>query len=435
VDDESLDGLEPQLVAILIFLFTYMLIITGRRSRTVSGLVGTFLMIAAGIFPSAESVLKYVHIDTLVVLFGIMILVGVLREGQFFSYVSMNLIGRVGLSPTKIFLILFLLTAGLSAFLDSVTVVLFTATATIQICKVMEVDPKPFIVAEILAANVAGTATSIGNPPNIILGLTFNLSIVDFLLSMGPPTIISLLILYYFVRRHYRTEFETMSKTIKKGATEFPKEEIADRRMFLLGTSMFITFIVMMILSQPLGISPALICLGMAAALLFLGGDKLTPILERVEWSTLLFFGSLFVVVGGLIETGVLAALAAAISSFVGGNLLLAILTITWVSAFGSSVIDNIPLAVTMLPLIQGIAAGTGLSVLPFVWSLSLGTCMGGNATIIGSSAGIVASAEAEKEGHAISYLEFIKVGVPAVLLTVGASTLFLLLRYAFVAA
>ncbi len=427
-----MDGVEPKLVAIAIFLFTYAMIITGRRSRTVSGLVGTFLMIAAGIFPSLEKVLSYVQVDTLVVLFGIMVLVGVLREGRFFTYLGVNLINRVGTKPTRIFLVFFSLSAVLSLFLNSVTVVLFTATVTIRLCDVMKIDPKPFIIGEILAANIGGTATSIGDPPNIILGLTFNLSVVDFMINMGPLIGVSLLILFFTVRRHYRSEFESMEVTMKK-LEMIPREEIRDKRMFLLGTAMLFTFIALMTVSQPLHMSPALICLGMAAALLFLGGKKLTPILEKVEWSTLLFFGSLFVVVGGLVETGVLDDLVSAVSGIVAGNLLLAIVIVTWVSAFGSSVIDNIPLIVTMLPLIQGIAATSGFPVLPLVWALSLGACMGGNATIIGTSAGIVASAAAEKEGHAIGFVEYLKIGIPVLILTVGTGTLFFLLRYGLV--
>jgi Na+/H+ antiporter NhaD/arsenite permease-like protein len=219
-----------------------------------------------------------------------------------------------------------------------------------------------------------------------------------------------------------------MKKSIK--LDKVPREAITDMRMFVQGATMFVAFIVLMILAQPLNISPAIICLGMASTLLFLGGSKLTPILENVEWSTLLFFGSLFVVVGGLIETGVLQTMADLISGIVGSNMLLAILVVTWVSALGSALIDNIPLVVTMLPILQGIASSTGLPVLPLAWALSLGTCMGGNATIIGTSAAIVASSQAEKEKHGISFMEYLKIGVPAVLLTVGVGTAYLLLRY-----
>lgn len=418
-----------QLVAIVIFLFTYGLIITGGRSRAVAGLLGTFLMISAGVFSSIDEIVSYIHIETLVVLFAIMVIVGVLREGHFFSYVAVFLLRRVGLKPSRIFYAFVLLTALLSAFLDSVAVVLFVVAVTIQLSEVMEIDPKPFIIAEIIAANVAGTATTIGDPPNIMISLSHNISFTEFIVSMGPVTLLVLGVLLLYLRRTYRKELGGMKGAVKR-LTIRPEDMITDKRIFLLGSFMFITFLVLLIISGSLGVSPAVIGLGVAAALLFLGGNKLVPILEGVEWSTLLFFGSIFMVVGGLAKTGVLGSLAGGISSIVGGNILVAILIITWISAFGSAFVGNIPFAVTMLPVVEGIASTTGLPIAPMLWSLILGCDIGGNATILGTAAGVVASDVAEKRGHKIAYKEYLKVGLTSVLLTVGVGTIFLVLRY-----
>ncbi len=429
-----MDPAVAQLSAIVIFLFTFVLIITGGRSRTVSGLVGTFLMIAAGIFSSIEEILSYVHVETLVVLFGIMVLVGVLREGQFFSYVSAVLLRRVGLKPTRIFYAFIIMTAALSAFLDSVAVVLFIAVVTIELGEEIGFDPKPLVITEIIIANIAGTATAIGDPPNIIISLTYGISFSDFIINMGPITIVTLVVLILYIRRRYKSELKSMKVTMKRLPTR-PAELIKNKRIFLVGTFMFLTFLILMVLSGSLGVSPALIGLGVAAALLFLGGNKLVPILEDVEWSTLLFFGSIFIVVGGLTKTGVIAAVATSLSHIIGNNLLLAIIIVTWFAAVSSAFIDNIPLVVTMLPLIQGIAATTSMPLLPLLWSLIVGSNIGGTATIIGTAAGVVASDVAEKRGHGIKYMEYLRVGVVSVLLTVGVGTVYLVLRYGLVPA
>lgn len=418
-----------EVITILIFLFTYMLIVTGRRARTVAGLIGAFLMISAGVFASLDQVLAQLNVETLVVLFGIMILVGTLREGGFFTYLSISLLRRVGLKPSRVFLVFVVLTSVLSALLDSVTVALFMVAVTIQVCDIMEIDPKPFMIAEILFANMGGTATSIGDPPNILLGLHFNISTIEFMINMGPITLACISILYIYVRRKYATYLECTKGDIKK-LTLKPEDAIKDRKLFLLGVGTFVTFVVLMVLSRPLGVSPALVCLGVAAALLFFGGNKITKILENVEWSTLLFFGSIFVVVGGLVATGLLAGLGNLMAAAVGGSPPLAVFVLAWFCALGSAVVDNIPLVVAMLPIIESITAASGLSFYPFVWAVSLGTCMGGNATIIASAAGIAGSDMAERQGHRITFMDFLKIGLTSVLLTVGVGSIILTVRY-----
>jgi Na+/H+ antiporter NhaD/arsenite permease-like protein len=424
-----MDSMGIQLVAIIIFLFTFTLIITGGHARPVAGLIGAFLMMSAGVFTSIEEALSYIHIETLVVLFGIMVLVGVLREGRFFTYIGALIVGRVGLNPTRIFYVFIFLTALLSAFLDSVAVVLFIVAVTIELCDVMETDPKPFIIAEILAANIGGTATSIGDPPNIMISLTYNISFPQFSASMGPLTVAVLIVLFLYIRRRYHKGLLAGKVRIKKLHTK-PADLIKDRRTFLLGVSFFITFLILLAFSSSISVTPAEISLGVAAGLLFLGGKRLVPILEHVEWSTLLFFGSIFIVVGGLSKTGVIASLATSFSGIVGNNLLLAIVVVIWVSALGSAFVGNIPFAVTMLPLVQGIATATTLPLFPLLWSLVLGCDVGGNATMIGTAAGLVASELAEKSGHRISYREFFRVGLMSVLLTVGVGTILLVAIY-----
>jgi Na+/H+ antiporter NhaD/arsenite permease-like protein len=418
-----------ELITILIFLFTYLLIVTGRRSRTVAGLIGAFLMIAAGVFASLNDVVAQLNIETLVVLFGIMILVGALREGGFFTYLSIILLRRVGLNPSRVFLVFVILTSVLSALLDSVTVALFMVAVTIRVTELMEVDPKPFIVSEILFANMGGTATSIGDPPNILLGLHFNISTIEFMVNMGPITVTCILVLYFYIRWKYKAYLETTKGEIKK-LTLKPEEAITDRKMFLLGAFTFPTFVILMILSRPLNVSPAQVCLGMAAALLFFGGNKITKILENVEWSTLLFFGSIFIVVGGLVETGLLGGLGDLIGAAVGGSAPLAVFVLAWVTALGSAIVDNIPLVVAMLPIIHSLTTVSGISYFPLVWAVSLGTCMGGNATIIASAAGIAGSDMAERQGHRVTFMDFLVIGFTSVLLTVGVGSIILAVRY-----
>jgi Na+/H+ antiporter NhaD/arsenite permease-like protein len=363
-----------------------------------------------------------------------MVLVAVLREGQFFDYVGAVVLNRVGPNPTRLFYVFILLTAILSAFLDSVAVVLFMLAVTIQLSDVLKFDPKPLMIAEILAANIAGTATTIGDPPNIMISLNYGITFSEFIINMAPLTILSLVVLLLFVRWRYGKQLRT-TKVNKRIPVTKPLDVITDRKTFLLGSSMFITFLILLIFSNELSLSPAEISLGAAATLLFLGGKKLTFILERVEWSTLLFFGSIFIVVGGLTKSGVIASLSTSLASIIGNNMLLAIIIVVWLSALGSAFVGNIPFAVTMLPLVQGIATATNLPVFPLLWSLVLGCDVGGSATIIGTAAGVVASDVAEQRGHRIGYKEYFGDGLYTVLLVVGLGTIFLIVRYGLFAA
>jgi Na+/H+ antiporter NhaD/arsenite permease-like protein len=386
-------------------------------------------MINAGIFSSIEEILSYVSLETIVILFGVMVLVGVLKEGQFFDYVGAIVLRRVGPNPTKIFYAFILLTALLSPFLDSVALVLFVAAITIELGESMQFDPKPLVIAEIIAANVAGTATSIGDPPNIMISLKYGISFPEFLVNMAPITVLSIIVLILYVRWRYGKELRE-TKVAKIKLDTRPLDLVTDRRTFFLGSSMFITFLVLLALSSQLGVSPADISLGAAAALLFLGGHRLVPILEHVEWSTLLFFGSIFVVIGGLVKTGVIASLATLLAGIIGNNMAFAIIVVIWLSVAGSAFTGNIPFAVTMLPLVEGIASATGLAVFPLLWGLILGCDIGGNATLIGTAAGVVASDMAEKKGHRIGHSEYAREGLISVLLTVGLGTVLMVLRY-----
>jgi Na+/H+ antiporter NhaD/arsenite permease-like protein len=386
-------------------------------------------MINAGIFSSIEEIVSYISLETIVILFGVMVLVGVLKEGQFFDYVGALVLRRVGPNPTKIFYAFILLTALLSPFLDSVALVLFVAAVTIELGESMQFDPKPLVIAEIIAANIAGTATSIGDPPNIMISLKYGISFPEFLINMGPITVVSIIVLILYVRWRYAKGLRG-TKVVKIKLNERPMDVVTDRRTFFLGSSMFITFLVLLAFSSQLNVSPADISLGAAAALLFLGGNRLVPILEHVEWSTLLFFGSIFVVVGGLVKSGVIALLATMLASIIGNNMALAIIIVIWLSVAGSAFTGNIPFAVTMLPLVQDIASATGLAIFPLLWSLILGCDIGGNTTLIGTAAGVVASDMAEKKGHRIGHFEYTKDGLASVLLIVGLGTIFMIVRY-----
>jgi Na+/H+ antiporter NhaD/arsenite permease-like protein len=293
----------------------------------------------------------------------------------------------------------------------------------------MEFDPKPLVIVEIIAANIAGTATSIGDPPNIMVSLQYGISFPEFLINMGPVAVLSIVALLFYVRWRYGKELRS-TKVAKIKLVTRSLDVVTDMRIFLLGSSMFITFLVLLVFSRELGVSPANISLGAAATLLFLGGNRLVSILEHAEWSTLLFFGSIFIVVGGLVKSGVIASLATSLAGIVGSNMVLAIVVVIWLSALGSAFVGNIPFAVTMLPLVQGVVTATGLAVFPLLWSLVLGCDIGGNATIIGTAAGVVASDMAEKKGHRIGHLEYLKDGLLSVFLIVGLGTIFMILRY-----
>jgi Na+/H+ antiporter NhaD/arsenite permease-like protein len=330
-------------------------------------------------------------------------------------------------------LIAFMLLSGfLAMFIDSITVLLFMASVTVELARLLKFDPVPLIIAEIIAANTGGSATMCGDPPNIIIGTAFGYTFTDFAINTGPIAWAGMLLslgFFYFIFRKLLSPSRGASHLSLNKYPE-PSEAIVNPRLFGINTAIFILVVALLITHAGTGMSLALIGVIAAALTLLAAAGGAFHIIKRLDWRTLLFFVGLFICVGGLEETGVLQILAQYIGDISGGSLVLVIPLILWLSAFASAIVDNIPFAATMVPVIANLAQSHGLSLPTLGWTLALGTDIGGNATPIGASANIVGMAIAEREGYHISWGRFCKYAIPVMILVVALCHLLLVLRY-----
>jgi len=447
-----------QILAIAIFVIMFAAIIYGKVHRYIPALIGAALTIAVVfllVMRSPDSVLSVLnlgqlgqssfwlpgqeHIEsygvnwqTIIFIGGMMVMVEGLGEVGFFRWICLLLAKMVNYRVVPILIVFMLLAGFLSMFIDSITVLLFLAMVTIELARLLKFDPVPVIIAEIFAANTGGSATMSGDPPNIIIGTALGYTFTDFAANTGIIAWIGMvfvLVFFYFVFR---------KKLAKPGSAATPtahypqpSEAIIDPLHFRINAGIFIAVVVLIVTHAETGLSMALIGVIAAVITLLAAGRKAGHITARIDWRTLLFFIGLFVCVGGLEETGVLEMLAGYIGSVSGGNILLVIPFILWISAFASAIVDNIPFAATMVPVITNLARTAGIDLHPLAWTLALGTDIGGNATPIGASANVVGTAIAEKEGHPISWGTFCKYAFPAMIMVVALCWLYLVVRYA----
>jgi Na+/H+ antiporter NhaD/arsenite permease-like protein len=324
-----------------------------------------------------------------------------------------------------------LLSGVLAMFIDSITVLLFLAVVTIELARLLKFDPVPVIIAEIFAANVGGAATMSGDPPNIIIGTAFGFTFTDFLANTGLIAwivmLVTLLIFYFAFRKQLIASHNGYSVP---ECYPQPREAINNIAHFSISTGIFLLIIILLLTHAATGLSVALIGVIGASLTLLTAGKKFSHILARLDWRTLLFFIGLFVVVGGLEQTGLLKLLANFIGNICGGSTLLILAVILWLSAFASALVDNIPFAATMVPVIKNLALAQGVDLHSLSWALALGTDIGGNGTPIGASANVVGTAIAEREGFHISWGRFMKYALPAMVIAITLCTLYLIIRY-----
>ncbi len=418
-----------QWIALGIFGLTYLFIATGSRERTIAAMAGAAAMFAFGIL-TTEEMISFVDFNALSLLFGMMVVVGVLREAAFFRWLGIHLSNLCRCQPRRMLLVFTVITAFLSAFLDNVTTVLFMVVVTIEIVGYLKLNPIPFIISEIIASNIGGTATLIGDPPNIMIATATGLTFSDFALTTGPiaalATLVGLVVLYFYYRKQLSTPVDVHTIPVKAS------EVIADRRLFRIGIAALAVIIVLFFLSDLIGLAASAVAVLGAIFLLFVGGPRMKEILEDVEWSTLLFFASLLIVVGGLEKTDLIGLVSERLGSFVGANELLALTTVLWIAAFASSFIDNIPFVAAFIPLLQNLTRGAFPNNTLLWWALALGAGFGGNGTLIGASSNIVASGISQKMGYKISFFEFTKVGMLVLLATVAVANSILYVMFLF---
>ena len=446
-----------QILAITIFAIMLAVIISDKAPRYIPALIGAVLMIVVvflGVMKSPDSVwhvlnlselgqLKFwvpgeehiesygVNWQTIVFIGGMMIMVAGMERAGFFRWLCLYAARLVGCRVIPLLLAFMLISGFLSMFIDSITVLLFLSLVTIELARLLKFDPVPVIVAEIFAANTGGAATMSGDPPNIIIGTALGYNFFDFAVNTGliawTGMIFTLAYFYLIFRKNLKQD--TKPEEVMK-VCPLPASAITDRRLFNIATVIFIVIVVLIVTHAETGLSVALI--GVIAAVMTLLTDikHIKRIFAAVNWQVLLFFLGLFICVGGLEETGVLKIIAGFIGDASAGNTSISIAFILWISAFASAVVDNIPFAATMVPIIKELSVVGAISLPTLAWALALGTDLGGNATPIGASANVVGTSVAEKEGYPISWGRYLKYSLVPMIIVVGISHLLLLLRY-----
>lgn len=417
-----------QIISIVIFLVVMILIISEKVHRTTAALAGAVALILAGIV-TFDTGVSHIDFGTLGVLVGMMIFVAVVKNSGIFEYLAIRAAKVAKGNPWMIMVLFCLITAVLSAFLDNVTTVLLIGPVTFTVCKMLEVSPVPYFIVEIIASNVGGTATLIGDPPNIMIGSATGLTFFDFLMYDGPAVLLILIaamICFYFIYGRKMGVAEDKQASIM---TLHAHEAIKSKSLFYKSVVMTIITAVAFVLHGAVHIEPSVVALGAAAIMLILSRAEVEEILMDVEWSTIGFFAGLFVVVGGLAETGVIEMLANALIDATGGDLFLTIIIMVWASALISSFLDNIPLVATLIPIVQTMQAA-GLDVMPYWWAISLGACIGGIGTLIGASANVVLAGISGKYGYPITFMEYTKIGFPLMILFTAIACGYLVVRF-----
>lgn len=416
------------IISIVVFLAVIITIMTEKVHRTAAALAGAVVLILAGVV-SSEKALSYIDFNTIWVLFGMMVFVAVARSSGMFEYIAIKAAKAVKGDPWKLIVVFMLITALLSSILDNVTTVLLIGPMTLAITKMLEVNPVPFLMTQVFASNIGGTATLIGDPPNILIGSAANLSFIDFVVNTGPPILIIILAMIVVMKFRYKKELATSNTDIDKVMHLDEQKSVSDPRLMKLTLIIVVAVVLGFIFHDKIGVDSSVIALTAGALMLLIGRQNVENMIADVEWTTLVFFMALFVVVGGLVETGVIGKLSSLLISLTSGHQIATMLVILWASALLSSVLDNIPFVATMIPLITALGSA-GMDISSFWWALSLGACLGGNGTMIGASANVVISDISNKHGYPITFKSFTKEGFPLMILSIVISTVYLVVRY-----
>jgi Na+/H+ antiporter NhaD/arsenite permease-like protein len=423
------------IVAVAVFVIAYALIATDRIHKVKVALGGAAVVLALGIvgahdvFYSRETGIDW---DVIFLLLGTMIIVGVLRQTGAFEYAAIWAAKRAGGSPLRVMVLLVLITAAASALLPNVTIVLLMAPVTLLVCERLDINPVPFMIAEVLASNIGGVSTLIGDPPNIIIGSRANLSFNDFLMHLAPIAIIALIAFVAVLPLLFRGTFRVHADRVAEVMSLNEREAIRDMRLLAKSSVVLVLVFAAFLASSAIHIEPSIIALIGAGVLVTISGVEHIHYLASVEWETLLFFAGLFIMVGSLVKTGVIADLARLAGDVTGGDPLLATMLILVVSAILSGLIDNIPYVTTMTPVVASLAAtipDPGHAQAMW-WALAIGAGFGGNMTAVGASANVVMLGIGAREGYPIGFWEFTRKGAVVMALTIAVSAPYLWLRY-----
>lgn len=416
-------------LSVIIFTAAYVLIIIDKLDRAVVAMCGAILMILLRIL-SQEKAFEGIDFNTIGLLISMMVMVMILKRSGIFEYLAVRIVKTVKAEPAAILVFLSIATGILSAFLDNVTTIMLIIPITLSIAKDLHVNPAPFIISEVFASNVGGSATLIGDPPNIMIGSGAGLSFMDFIRNNSPIILPLLFLTVYIFVLIYRKKLKASEEAKKKVMAVDENAFLKDRKLLIKSLAVLGLTIAGFLLHGVLHYESATISIAGASVLLLISGLRPEKVLHEVEWKTIFFFTGLFIMVGGLREAGVIDIIARGVVDMTHGDIVLTALAILWVSALASAFIDNIPFVATMIPVLKDMALISGIDLTPAWWALSLGACLGGNGTIIGASANVIAVGLAEEHGHRITFVRFFKVAFPIMLLTIAICSVYIYFIY-----
>lgn len=447
-----------QILAVVIFIAMFLLIVMEKFERqyiTLAAGTAVILLVFGLVMRSGTAILETLNLGsffkmdfwysmgesaesamginwaTIVFILGMMIMVEGMANAGFFRWLCLELAKLVHYKPVPLFLTFMILSSVLAMFIDSITVILFLAAVTVELAKLLKFNPIPMILSEIFCANLGGSATMCGDPPNIIIGTSLGYSFADFLVNTGLIAAVGLVavVLYFFLI--YRKELSAEGEgQVDLETIPAPGSAISSKRDFLFSCVIFLAAVILLATHSATGLTVALIGVAVALATLLAFWKHALELLKKVDYKTLLFFVGLFIVVGGLEQTGVLEVLAGFIGQISGGNLKLMVAIIIWLSAVASAFVDNIPFAATMIPVIKTLAASQGVDLSTLTWALAMGTDIGGSATPIGASANVVGTSVASRNGYFIDWKTYCKTAVPATVIVITISMVILFVRY-----
>lgn len=416
------------ILSIGIFVVVLILIISEKVNRTLAALAGAVLILILRILTSGN-IVEYIDFNTLGVLVGMMVIVSIIKNTGVFEYVAILAAKKVNADPWKIIVSFCVITAVTSALLDNVTTVLLIAPMTLVITDVLELDPIPFLIPEIIASNIGGTTTLIGDPPNIMIGSAADLGFLDFIINLTPVIIVVFIVTFLLLKMIYGKKL-IVDEAQKQEIFQLDEKK-AIKNIPLLKKSLFVLLLVVIgfFSHEFLDYPSALVAVSGAVLLTLISKQSVDDVFHSVEWPTIFFFAGLFILVGALEEVGVIHQLAVVLLNATKGHMVMTGVVIVWLSAIVSSFLDNIPFVATLIPLIQDMGE-SGLDISPLWWAISLGACLGGNGTLIGASANVVVAGIAEKQGYKISFLRYMKIGFPLMIVSIIISSVYLVIFY-----
>lgn len=419
--------MSPQVLAATIFFITYAIIVSERVHRTAAALLGGMLMILLGVV-SQEEAFHALDLNVIFLLAGMMMIAYLLGQTGIFQWLAVKAVVLGKGNPMTVMLIIASITAIASALLDNVTVVVLIAPVTLFVASTLGMSPIPFIITEVMASNIGGAATLIGDPPNILIGSAADIDFVHFVANMGPPIVLILLLYLPLAAWQFRNQMSVPIERRKAVMGLDTGELISDP--LLLRRSLIVLGLVMLgfLVHGSLHLEPATIALSGATLLLIWTRRDPTEILEHVEWATLMFFIGLFITVEALVSTGLISRIADSFLQATQGNLKVTTLVTLWFSALASGLVDNIPYTAAMIPLVKNL--GLSIDIVPVWWALALGADLGGNLTLVGASANLVAASLVERSGRKIGFLQFMRYGIPTVFMSLVIASIWLWIVY-----